>query len=186
MRRRRSTNQRGAQLANRSAYRHGLYSPRLLARGCSYPDSRANKYRRALEDAVIDVHGMIDIESAGLIHTAAEATKVALENRAKKREAFREGRLTDDLALRFDHAYLRALEIRDAKVKALNLDKDEREDVIQLLYGPQHFSASVEAEDGTSAVEGPSDTDPEPNTPPATAQGTGDPVEEGEDDTSGT
>lgn len=126
----------GAPKGNQNAIRHGLYSPRL-AKGLSYPDKRANQFRREVEAAVLDVKNEISLLDAALIHSAAECQKLAYKNRYHARELEQAGKLTPDLILRFDEQYRKILDARDAKLKALGLDKtDQGQDALAALYGP--------------------------------------------------
>ena len=65
----------GGQPGNRNGLRHGLFASKSPY---SYIDKMVNRFRRALEDAVVEAHGKVSVADAGLIHSATEATRAAL------------------------------------------------------------------------------------------------------------
>ena len=113
----------GGQKGNRNRLRHGLYSP-SMGKGLSYPDKQAGIFRRAIENALIELRGEVGLLDAALVHSACEAQKVAFANRAAKRAAEEAGTLKAELALAFDRDYLRALDVRDRKLVQLGLGKE--------------------------------------------------------------
>jgi len=123
----------GAPVGNVNNLRHGLYSPRLPS-NLVYPDRMGNRFRRALELAVLAVHGRIDVLKAALIHSAAEASKIGLANRYRMVALAEAGKLDPDLGLRFDSEYRRCLDMRDRKLAGLGLDRDTRQSVFDALY----------------------------------------------------
>lgn len=114
----------GGQQGNRNRLRHGLYSP-SMGKGLSYPDKQAGIFRRAIENALIELRGEVGLLDAALVHSATEAQKVAFANRAAKRAAEEAGALKAELALAFDRDYLKALDVRDRKLLQLGLNQRE-------------------------------------------------------------
>lgn len=113
----------GAPEDNANALRHGLYSAKAHELLSRYALRASNAFRRSLEAATIDAHGGVSVTHAAYINTATEAQRVALANRellARLEES--ETPPDADLRLRFDAEYVKMLERRDAKVKALTLD----------------------------------------------------------------
>ena len=117
----------GGQPLNRNGWRHGLYSSKSPF---AYVDRMVGKFRRALEDAVVEASKGIDVRQASLIHTATEATRQALSNRKRLEDA---EAVTDEVWLAYSRAYLAALDLRDRKVKELGL-KSNRFDPYAALY----------------------------------------------------
>ncbi|MCH8043490.1 MAG: hypothetical protein IID44_07205 [Planctomycetes bacterium] len=119
----------GGQPGNRNGLRHGLFASKSPY---SYIDKMVNRFRRALEDAVVDAHGKVSVADAALIHSATEATRAALANR--RRLADVDGKLTPELLIAFDRAHLAALDLRDRKVAGLNLPASGKVDPYAALY----------------------------------------------------
>jgi hypothetical protein len=110
----------GAPAGNRNSYRHGLFSPRGPA-GASYIDRAAGKFRRHLEDQVLAVHGEISTLAASLIQTAAEAARTALAELSELRELIDADKLDPQHRTAKRAAALKALDLRDRKVKELGI-----------------------------------------------------------------
>jgi hypothetical protein len=119
----------GGQPGNRNGLRHGLFASKSPY---SYIDKMVNRFRRALEDAVVEAHGKVSVADAGLIHSATEATRSALANR--RRLADVGCKLTPELLIAFDRAHLAALDLRDRKVAGLNLPASGKVSPFAALY----------------------------------------------------
>ena len=59
----------GGQPNNRNHLRHGLLAGKMPD-GCKYIECRLNKFRRTLEDALIDLKGEVSIPDAAAVQTA--------------------------------------------------------------------------------------------------------------------
>ncbi len=108
----------GAPAGNRNAWRHGLYSPTRPQPG-TYTDKMGNEYRRHIEDRALEIYGEVGAYEAGLIQSATEATKTAMEimDRVKK---YGDAMKVDQVVTCYT-AYLRALDMRDRKAKELGI-----------------------------------------------------------------
>ena len=152
----------GPPPANRNAWRHGLYSPTRPQPG-TYVDKMGNEYRRHIEERALAIYGEIGAYEAGLIQSATEATKTAMEimDRVKKHSK----EMSHDQILSSYAAYLRALDMRDRKAKELGLG-------LPLLDDSGMWDA-LDAQNG--AIKKPligSPTEPETTTPPESKEAT--------------
>jgi hypothetical protein len=123
---------------NLNAARTGTKLVRLtvgeLPRQLNSVKIEGRRYRRALEDATIEVRGEVSVTDAHLIDTATAAMVHAGICRWLLREKIDGMGATDVLAC--SREMLRAKETRDRSVRALRLDRDIRRNVIEALYGP--------------------------------------------------
>jgi hypothetical protein len=107
---------------NTNAARHGLVSGNL-PRGCAYVVRIVNQYRAAVESAVIEAHGKIDVYHASLIQTVCRWERHAL---LCQRWMRKEGdKLTPEQRLTFSRDLARASSERDKTLKALGLDAQQ-------------------------------------------------------------
>ena len=127
----------GSPVANLNAIRNGSrLEVRRLTVG-SFPvqlqkvQYEGRKYRRALEDAVLETHQDVSVTHAHLIDTASAATIHAGICRWLLRQRIAEMNTGDVLAC--SNAMLRAKETRDRAVKQLGLDRRDT-DAIDALY----------------------------------------------------
>ncbi len=133
----------GAPSYNLNAMRNGKRLVRLtvgeLPTKLHSVKVEARKYRRGLEDAVLDVRGEVSVMDAHRIDTAAGATMHVGVCRWLLRQKLSSMETGDILAC--SREMLRAKESRDRAVKALGLDK-KMDGVLDALYTePQNTAA---------------------------------------------
>jgi hypothetical protein len=153
----------------RDKLRHGLHAPRL-ARGLSYCDRMANQFKRGLEDLILARDGDIDLYRAALIHSASEAQRLASANRTERRQAADQKKLTPELGLAFDAAYLKALDLRDRKLESLGLAKTAAESLLTRLYRKRGSQAPAVDGVARSPASPPSGPSPPPTPPVASCE----------------
>lgn len=114
---------------NRNAMRHGLRAS-ALPKGCNFIHRELRAFRRALEDATVEVHGGISIPMAAAINTACRAeTHAQLCARWLRRE---ETNLDANQRLSYSAAIVKASEARDKAIDRLGIDKRQHDPWSQL------------------------------------------------------
>ena len=121
----------GPPLRNRNNLRHGLRAGKLPPK-CQYVEHRVNDLRRQLEDAVVSVRGEVGIIEAANINTAAKWERHGLLAQHWLRHEVE--KLTPTERLKFSEAIAKASAARDQAIKALGLDRDSADDVLEALY----------------------------------------------------
>ena len=123
------------QPGNRNAMRHGVYSYLALGRmpkGCGYIYTLSRKLRTQLELELVNKHGEVSIYRAALVQTACRhEARAQLSSRWLKHNA-------DEMNHHDRLSYLReignASDARDRALKAIGLDADGRENILEALY----------------------------------------------------
>ncbi|WP_166820019.1 hypothetical protein [Thalassoroseus pseudoceratinae] len=122
----------GVKKGNRNRMRHGLHAGKLPA-GCGYIENRLNSFRRKLEDIVMAAKGEVTITDAAHIQTALKWERHGmLALRWLKIEG---DSLKPTDKLNFSREIAKASESRDRAIRALNLDRDKQDNIIEILYG---------------------------------------------------
>ncbi len=117
-------NHRGAPSGNRNSLRHGLRAGRLPP-GCNSIRHAIDELRRQLEDAVLSVHGQIDIVAAAQIQSAVRWERHAML--AQRWLRLRADLLQPAELLAFSRDIARASSERDKVINALNLTSRKNE-----------------------------------------------------------
>jgi hypothetical protein len=114
----------GAPKGNSNSMKHGLRSARLPA-GSGYIAREANLFQKAVEAAILDSFGSIDILRAALVQTSVQWLMHAMKLRRLLR--LKADDLTIDQMVNFAERACRALAERDRCLVKIGLEKgDER------------------------------------------------------------
>ena len=110
----------GAPLRNRNSLRHGLTAVGQLPQGCQFVARHVNRFRRAVEDAVLGVRETITVFDAGCISTACRWEKYALLATRWLAEAYSD--LSVETRMKYAADTARASEARDRALARLGID----------------------------------------------------------------
>ena len=109
----------GGQPNNRNHLRHGLLAGKMPD-GCKYVECRLNRFRRALEDAVIVLRGEVSLYDAAAIQTSLRWERhAALAQRWLRLES---KKMKPAELLHFSREIARASTERDRAIATLRLD----------------------------------------------------------------
>lgn len=123
--------QRGAQNGNRNNLRHGMRGGKL-PKGCQYIENTVNALRRQVESALIDAKGEIGIVDAAAVNSVLKWERHGLlAAHWLRKEA---DTLSASDRLRFSEAIAKASDNRDRNIRALGLDRDGADSVLEALY----------------------------------------------------
>ena len=123
---------RGAQPGNRNAtMRHGLKAGRL-PKDCRYIELRLNAFRRQLEDAVVAARGEVTMTDAAAIQTCLRWERHAALAQRWLTKAGDTLKPVD--RLKFSEAIAKASDNRDRALRALGIDRDAADGVLDALY----------------------------------------------------
>lgn len=114
---------RGAEVANMRAMRHGLRSSRL-PKGCERIGRDLLEFRRALEDAVFNLHGEVDAVAALLISSAVTWERHRRLAERWLRVSFDELSHADRLS--YSREAAKAATERNKVLEALKLDEQQQ------------------------------------------------------------
>jgi len=126
----------GAPKGNSNRWRHGL---RSNLRTCTLPEhlrdvgNDASTWRVALEDAVLAVHGSVNVARRSLIRTAVDSEIV--RRLLWRRYLAESGKITVSDETSLTGKVLAAGAARDQAIGKLGLDRDEGDALIRRLYG---------------------------------------------------
>jgi hypothetical protein len=104
------------------------------------------KYRRLVEDETIKAKGKIGLTDAHLIDTASAGTIQAGICRWLLRERINDMQPAEILAC--TQALLKGKQTRDAAIRALDLDRDRTQDMLDMLYGQPWPTTDSQATEG--------------------------------------
>jgi hypothetical protein len=103
-----------------------------LPKGCEYIENRVNALRRQVEAAVLEAKGVINIVDAAAVNSILKWERHGLlAAHWLRKEA---DKLSAGDRLRFSEAIAKASDNRDKNIRALALNRDAAEDVIDALY----------------------------------------------------
>lgn len=122
---------RGAPVGNTNAQRHGMAGGKL-PKGMQYVEKRVNSLRRQVEAAIIDVKGEITLVDAANVNSILKWERHGmLAMHWLRKEA---DKLTPSERLKFSEAIAKASDNRDRAIRALGLDRDKADNVLDALY----------------------------------------------------
>jgi hypothetical protein len=135
----------GGKKGNVNAQRHGMAGGKLPA-GCVYIERRCNALRAQVEQAVLALKGEISIVDAAAVNSILKWERHGLlAAHWLRKEA---DKLSAGDRLRFSEAIAKASDARDRNIRALGLDRDGAEDLLDKLYSRQALPApSANGED---------------------------------------
>lgn len=113
---------RGSQIGNRNSLKHGLTSGRLPP-GSSYIKRAMGRFVAAVEEAVVDAGGELDVMTAATIQSAMRWERHALLAQRWLVQAFGELSHADRLA--YSREIARASSERDKCLRVLGIGPDE-------------------------------------------------------------
>jgi hypothetical protein len=120
----------GAPRGNQNAMRHGLRSG-MLPKGAEYIRRQCADFRQSVEDAVLTLDGGIGVYQASLVQSCTSHLRHALLCRKWLKDSF--DALSHVERLTYSREITRALDSRDRVLKALGLDRSQR-DAVTILY----------------------------------------------------
>jgi hypothetical protein len=120
------------QPGNQNATRHGMQGTKL-PKGCKYIEIRVNVLRRQMEQAVLATKGEIGIVDAAAINSILKWERHGLLASFWLRKEI--DKLSAADRLRFSEAMAKASDNRDRNIRALGLDRDKADDLLDRLYG---------------------------------------------------
>jgi len=118
-------NKGGAPRENRNNLRHGLRAGQLPA-GCKYIEHRLNKFRRQLEDALLDLKGGVSLQDAASILTVLRWERHGCLASSWLNKQYQELKPLE--RLNFSKEIAKASTERDRALRLLGLDKSEMVD----------------------------------------------------------
>lgn len=121
----------GAPKGNDNAARHYLKAGKLPPK-LQYVEHRINALRRHLEDEVTTTKGEVSITDAAAINSACKWERHGLLAQHWLRHEAET--LSAGDRLKFSEAIAKASDNRDKNIRALGLDRDARQNVIDALY----------------------------------------------------
>ena len=121
----------GPPIGTRNNLRHGLKSGQLPP-GAKYIEHRLNALRRTLEDALIALNGEVTINNAAHIQSALRWERHAALAQRWLTKQYDELKPAD--RIKFSESVARASDCRDKAIRALNLDRDNQDNVLDALY----------------------------------------------------
>lgn len=140
----------GAKPDNANAQRHGMRGGKL-PKGCQYIENRVNALRRQVEAAIIEARGQITIVDAAAVNSILKWERHGLlAAHWLRREA---DKLSAGDRLRFSEAIAKASDNRDKNIRALGLDRDAADSVLDALYARPRASLGEPAAGSTSPQE---------------------------------
>ena len=104
-------------------------------------ENRINKFRRSLEDRVLELRGSITLAEAAIVQTCLRWERHAAL--AQRWLTLQGDELTPDDRLKFSREIARASSERDKAIAQLRIDTDKRKDQLDALY-------NTEPEDGSA------------------------------------
>lgn len=138
---------RGPPLGSANAQRHGM-SGGKLPKGCQYIENRVNALRRQVEAALLSAKGSIGIVDAAAVNSILKWERHGLlAAHWLRKEA---EKLSAGDRLRFSEAIAKASDNRDRNIRALGLDRDSADKVLDALYArriPAADDSAAELED---------------------------------------
>lgn len=146
----------GAPTKNRNATRHGLRSA-SLPKGASYISRATNELRRAVEDAVLDAKGAVDILDAATIQTIVRLERHAMLAQRWLRREHEKMSLAE--RLKFSAEVGRASAERDKALRSLGIGATGKADLLAEAYrtplvpvdASGDASTALESKNGKSA-----------------------------------
>jgi hypothetical protein len=139
---------KGQGKGNTNAQRHGMSGGKLPA-GCAYIENRVNALRRQVEQAIVVAKGEIGIVDAAAINSILKWERHGLlAAHWLRKEAHK---LSPSDRLRFSEAIAKASDNRDKNIRALGLDRDLKDTILDQLYArPVLLPAHAENGEATS------------------------------------
>jgi hypothetical protein len=105
-----------------------------LPKGCEYIENRVNALRRQVEAALMELKGEVSIVDAAAVNSILKWERHGLlAAHWLRKEA---DKLSAADRLRFSEAIAKASDARDKNIRALGLDRDAADDVLNTLYAP--------------------------------------------------
>ncbi|MCI0643212.1 MAG: hypothetical protein L0Y72_06530 [Gemmataceae bacterium] len=138
----------GPPKGNSNAQRHGMKGGKL-PKGCMYIEHRVNSLRRQMETALMEAKGEINIIDAAAINSILKWERHGLlAAHWLRKEA---DKLSASDRLRFSEAIAKASDNRDRNIRALGLDRDNANSILDALYA--RGKAMLANGDGAGGVE---------------------------------
>jgi hypothetical protein len=131
----------GPPNGNANALRHGLRGGKL-PKGCQYIENRVNSLRRQVEAAVIEAKGEINVVDAAAINSVLKWERHGLLAAHWLRH--QGDKLSPTELLKFSEAIAKASDARDRNIRALGLDRDKADGVLEALYERQPAESDSE------------------------------------------
>lgn len=111
--------------------RHGLVGGKL-PKGCQYIEKRVNSLRRQVERIVLETKGQISFTDSANINSILKWERHGLLANHWLRE--QNEKLSPLERLKFSETIAKASDNRDRAIKALKLERDTNEDILNTLY----------------------------------------------------
>lgn len=111
--------------------RFGMYGGKL-PKGCTYIENRVNSLRRQVETALVTAKGDIGLVDAAAVNSILKWERHGLLVQHWLRHEV--SKLSPIERLKFSEAIAKASDNRDRNIRALGLDRDTEENVLDALY----------------------------------------------------